>query len=322
MKRPPAKIITLIALIAIIALFFLYERSPYSGSSRGRAAEEAHQQVAKILEQYDAVVPEKLPAYLKDLPVAGTVNVTAASKVDPIVTYGKGRETVYEIKYYAGYGVVVRTDTSFDRLSDAAIYDRLKVLSDRVDECFDEFVQEELPEFKALENGGYSDDWHHAYHRWEYTKDGRYSRNVIIKTLSHTYEWAENVKNYFVMDDKDHFVKSAWDSEYESTSAKSDKTRCAVTLCHNRRESNSIFCSSHKCAVHDCPKQRIKTDIYCRDHSDEFAKLPKPGYRPAGGGHGGKSGYSESDAEDWAEEYADEFGGYEEAYEYYEDNWD
>jgi len=65
---------------------------PNNLTTQAVEAEETHRKVTKILEQYDDVVPEKLRAYLKDLPVAGTTKVTAASRIDPIVTYGKGEK--------------------------------------------------------------------------------------------------------------------------------------------------------------------------------------------------------------------------------------
>ena len=105
--------------------------------------------------------------------------------------------------------VTVYADNSFHGQTDNGIYESLRTIHSVGESAYYDIMKRHFP---AYYNASYEllEDWYKGYFT---------NRNVceyIVRTSSHTYEYARNVRDYFVRDGKDVYLES-WRKKYAVT---------------------------------------------------------------------------------------------------------
>lgn len=147
-------------------------------------------------ETYKDLMPKKMPGLCEDLPVPGTVTVNAEVKWEDYRNYYRWTDC---------FIATLETDESFDAMSDRRKYELL----DEWDSC----AWKAALAFREQYLEQYSACMSELETMYDKPVSVRNESACFIKTPNHLYQHAEYVRDYYVMDDRDHLIrdeKSIW----------------------------------------------------------------------------------------------------------------
>ena len=195
--------IIVLAAIGIILAFYGYR------NYKTRQADLAKQAyIAQMRADFEKYVPEKLPEYCAGLPYPGEVTADAESSWEDTVFESPSGSTRW-YKWQDTMTVTLHVDASFDKLSEREIYNMLERFSGCVWNAYEKVKREYFPDYNKDE---YTHIWEIKCYDLPVNRMA-IDDIILIKTPRNTYEHARLLKDYYILNDRDHFIrdeKSKW----------------------------------------------------------------------------------------------------------------
>lgn len=196
MKKTRDKVLYICGLLLIFAVAAALLYGNYT-----RKKEEAHRAELQAMTEerrkaFKELLPGKLPGLCKDLPVSGSVTAKAEVEWDDYQSYSIWTDT---------FTVRLETNASFDAHTDREKYDLLAEWASCAWDAYNTFedrylapYEECMPKLWSLFDKPVS-HWCRG--------------ELYIRTPGHSYQYANYVEDYYVLDGRDHFLrdrKSVW----------------------------------------------------------------------------------------------------------------
>lgn len=195
---------TKIICLCIIAMCILIFGIPVYLRKRDESIiQEELIKMQEVLERYEASMPEMLAERCSEagFEVEGRYAIVAHTELKDNSEYARNNDDIF-LYFYPNVSCEVTLydrNASFDRCSDRAKYEMLRSLDKIVNSEHDRLLDEYFPQIQHDRDA-------------EITKNARISyRNngcdILIESAGHVYENARLVKDYYVLDGKDHFLR-------------------------------------------------------------------------------------------------------------------
>ena len=160
--------------------------------------------VESRLEEYNELVPERLPKYCEE---RGTgLDGTYAAKGFPEITLAPGSGSKYQFyRVKLDYEVTLQADDYFDSLDDRAKYNYLGALYQTAGEAHAAFMHESFSDFMDLRGWTPVEGLSITYEGGEY--------EVYIETPAHRYQYSRMYDDLFILDGESYFLmdeESRW----------------------------------------------------------------------------------------------------------------
>ena len=198
----PAVWIFLKIMLAAAGVLILY--FAFTGIKHDLDRNAEVKKVESRLEEYNELVPEKLPKYCEE---QGTgLDGTYAAKGFPEITLAPGSGSKYQFyRVKLDYEVTLQADEYFDSLSDRAKYNYLGALYQTAGEAHADFLHESFSDLMDLHGWTPVEGLSITYEGGEY--------EVYIETPAHRYQYSRMYDDLFILDGESYFLmdeESRW----------------------------------------------------------------------------------------------------------------
>ena len=162
-------------------------------------------EISEMKEKYSRIMGEEVPKKIKNVDYMDFVEANVSFDVNKR-SYGSG-------SYYTWVRhaiITLQVTDAFDGISDNLQYDHLCSLESLGNEALMSAEKESLQAYLEL---------YEKYKDQIESRDGtifqEYDSEYLIVTSKNKYEYARNVKDYFLLNGKDHFTTKHWDEYYK-----------------------------------------------------------------------------------------------------------
>lgn len=198
----PAVWIFLKIMLAAAGVLILY--FAFTGIKHDLDRNAEVKKVESRLEEYNELVPERLPKYCEE---RGTgLDGTYAAKGFPEITLAPGSGSKYQFyRVKLDYEVTLQADDYFDSLDDRAKYNYLGALYQTAGEAHAAFMHESFSDFMDLRGWTPVEGLSITYEGGEY--------EVYIETPAHRYQYSRMYDDLFILDGESYFLmdeESRW----------------------------------------------------------------------------------------------------------------
>jgi hypothetical protein len=192
----PAVWIFLKMILAAAGVLLLY--FAFTGIKRDMDANAEVRKVESRLEEYEKLVPEKLPEFCKEQGIG--LDGTYTAQGFPELTKSPGSGQKYQFyRVNLDYEVTLHADEYFDSFDDRSKYNHLCDLYQIAGEAYDAFLQESFRDLVDLHGWTTVEGLSITYEGGEY--------EVYIETPAHLYQYSRMYDDLFILDGESYFLE-------------------------------------------------------------------------------------------------------------------
>lgn len=209
--------------------------------------EECSRQAREYQKKYASVMYSELPKCFKSMRYCDDSDILASSSFS---VNSVGREIWLE-----SVTITLYLQDTFDTLTDNSQYDYLCDFAQKGITAIDHTLKYKLKDYQNVR-----EEYLDAFYKYKdsfVSVERKY--DYFVKTSKNTYQYAHNVKDYFVLNDRDHFTQKHWE-EYRKKQGKTQTEKKKYSLPSGKFD----YGDPYNVQDYDDPE-----DFY-EDHEDEF----------------------------------------------------